>query len=339
MGHFFDQLSVDFANPAIQELVDLLATHFELRDEIRDLARGTGVRLSHVHLERGAALVWPDVLRAARNQELHWQLTEAIKRASPAVGTRVDELLTRPQPLLEARAHPGEGALGDVWKGRPEARTGPRSALLDVGFLASGLAAAAAVCKLIVFGSDGVERWGSGFLVAPDLVLSNHHVLFERDGDGPAVGVVEAIFRYEEGRPAVTIAGLAPTIRGDRAFDWAAIRLAAPPPPGCEPMKLGTTRPVSVGDPTFIVQHPGGGPKQVGLYRNEIRYVDDRVVQYLTETRPGSSGSPVCNTRWEVIALHHRSLTADSAVVAEVRNQGVRFERVLDGLRSHALLS
>ena len=54
-----------------------------------------------------------------------------------------------------------------------------------------------------------------------------------------------------------------------------------------------------------IIQHPGGGPKQIALYHNVVVYSDERVVQYLTDTLPGSSGSPCFNDAWEVVALHH----------------------------------
>ena len=51
-----------------------------------------------------------------------------------------------------------------------------------------------------------------------------------------------------------------------------------------------------------IIQHPGGGQKQIAIAHNLVTYFDDNSVQYLTDTMPGSSGSPVFNEAWEVIA-------------------------------------
>ena len=45
--------------------------------------------------------------------------------------------------------------------------------------------------------------------------------------------------------------------------------------------------------------------KQISLYHNIVTNTNERVVQYLTDTLKGSSGSPVFNSDWEVVALHH----------------------------------
>jgi endonuclease G len=55
-----------------------------------------------------------------------------------------------------------------------------------------------------------------------------------------------------------------------------------------------------------VIQHPGGREQKVVLTQNYVLHnmTADRV-HYLADTEPGSSGSPVLNRRWEVIALHH----------------------------------
>ncbi len=102
------------------------------------------------------------------------------------------------------------------------------------------------------------------------------------------------------------------------------------------PIKVAAARPLAAGHPSFVIQHPGGGPKKVGLYRNEIRHVGSPFLQYLTETGVGSSGSPVFNKEWEVIALHHRWIEADGtdATSKETRNQGVLARPLTEALRS-----
>ena len=47
---------------------------------------------------------------------------------------------------------------------------------------------------------------------------------------------------------------------------------------------------VDVGDTVFIIQHPNGGPKQIAMAGNQVAYVDARLIQYTTDTLPGSSG-------------------------------------------------
>ena len=61
-------------------------------------------------------------------------------------------------------------------------------------------------------------------------------------------------------------------------------------------------------------------------------------MQYLTDTLGGSSGAPVFNEDWLVVALHHWGKTVDVDGTREIRNQGVTIGRVADGLRSHGVL-
>ncbi|WP_284618639.1 serine protease [Aquabacterium humicola] len=57
----------------------------------------------------------------------------------------------------------------------------------------------------------------------------------------------------------------------------------------------------------FVVGHPQGSGLQVSLHDSLLLDIDDdkRLVHYRTPTDPGSSGSPVFNSVWKVIALHH----------------------------------
>lgn len=57
----------------------------------------------------------------------------------------------------------------------------------------------------------------------------------------------------------------------------------------------------------FVVGHPASGALQFSLHDSVLLDVCDheRLIHYRTPTEPGSSGSPVFNSRWEVVALHH----------------------------------
>jgi hypothetical protein len=57
----------------------------------------------------------------------------------------------------------------------------------------------------------------------------------------------------------------------------------------------------------FVVGHPRGATLQVSLHDSQLLDFDDthRLMHYRTPTEPGSSGSPVFNESWEVIAVHH----------------------------------
>jgi V8-like Glu-specific endopeptidase len=57
----------------------------------------------------------------------------------------------------------------------------------------------------------------------------------------------------------------------------------------------------------FLVGHPAAGALQFSLHDSMLLDVDEneRLLHYRTPTEPGSSGSPVFNAKWEVVALHH----------------------------------
>ena len=57
----------------------------------------------------------------------------------------------------------------------------------------------------------------------------------------------------------------------------------------------------------YVIGHPLGGGLQISLHDSLLLDIDqsNRLVHYRTPTDPGSSGSPVFNSDWEVIALHH----------------------------------
>lgn len=91
---------------------------------------------------------------------------------------------------------------------------------------------------------------------------------------------------------------------------------------------------VEEGDDVFIVQHPGGGPKQIAMSGNIVEYVDDRVVQYTTDTLPGSSGAPVFDWQWRLIALHHGGGDLPEPRTGEkhFRNEGTLLKAILSVL-------
>lgn len=83
-----------------------------------------------------------------------------------------------------------------------------------------------------------------------------------------------------------------------------------------------------------IIQHPGGGPKQIGLYHNTVVFAGEGRVQYLTDTLPGSSGAPVFNDTWQVVALHHSGgmLREPGTKRSFYRNEGIAITTVLSDI-------
>jgi Trypsin-like peptidase domain/MAP3K TRAFs-binding domain len=84
---------------------------------------------------------------------------------------------------------------------------------------------------------------------------------------------------------------------------------------------------------TYIIGHPGGmGEVMLSVRDNVLLDADDLRVHYRTPTLGGSSGSPVFDKFWNLIALHHSGLTRMSRLHGEQgtypANEGIWFERI-----------
>lgn len=174
--------------------------------------------------------------------------------------------------------------------------------LLRIAWLSRGLELAAAVARVVT--PDGP---GTGFLVAPDLLLTNHHVL----PDAATVEAATVEFNYQ-----VNWAGEMEPVRRykldashhatSEPLDYALARVRDSPGELFGFVDLAKRSEPTVNDFVSIIQHPQGGTKQICFTDNKVSAVFGDVLQYSTDTEPGSSGSPVFNQRWEIVGLHHR---------------------------------
>jgi hypothetical protein len=158
-----------------------------------------------------------------------------------------------------------------------------------------------------------VLGYGTGFLVSPCLLLTNHHVL----PDVTTARSSSIEFDYQDG---IDGHPLPPTsfpfdpdrfFFADRDLDFALVAVAAGPAVlaqyGYCPLTAAQGT-VIIGEFVTIVQHPGGQKKQLALRENRLVDIPELVLHYAADTEPGSSGSPVFNDQWEVVALHHASV-------------------------------
>nr|WP_239071285.1 DNA/RNA non-specific endonuclease [Amycolatopsis sp. SID8362] len=212
--------------------------------------------------------------------------------------------------------------------------------LLGVGYLEGGVRAAAAVGRVNIRDERGrLTGYGTGSLVSPELLLTNHHVL----PDAATAGFSVIEFDYQDGVDGLPRPVHAFRLDPDRFFvadedlDFAlvAVRASDNELSGFGYNRLiGTEGKAIVGDFVTIVQHPKGGKKKVALRENRVVDVLEQFLHYETDTEPGSSGSPVFNDQWEVVALHHASVPADDhAELGRFINEGIRVSKLLAFLR------
>lgn len=189
-------------------------------------------------------------------------------------------------------------------------------------------------------------RWtGTAFLVAENILLTNHHVLnsvqvaqtaevefnFEVSEENLLMGNAERpkstkAFRLDPARLFTT----SPTFGGlDYTFVW--IESAAHQEFGSIPLERSTFT-IEIGTPAFVIHHPDGDPKEASLDDNEIVGITTRVIHYKSDTKGGSSGAPVLDARGRLIALHHASnssgFTLQDGSRAKTLNEGVKIAAI-----------
>src|SRR5215510_868494 len=288
-------------------------------------------------------------------------LSKAMLRAYQDVGSLAAPLDRRDLPPAETserislRANLIEAPSSDP-KGFE--RVIGESDLTSINYLDRGRRAAAAVCRVRV-PADGGEWSGTGLLVGPRLLMTNHHVLgspaeasqgeaefgYEHDLDGVLQPPVQfnlcphEVF-FTDAELDVTFVSVAPLSNGGVPIDrygW----LVLLPVSGKGIDKEWVT----------IIQHPGGGPKQISIRSSRIVSLRDAApsvntdlfIHYLTDTEPGSSGAPVVNDQWQVVALHHKAVPAPrdkdkpDAPVIWIGNEGVRVSAIYSLLERRRL--
>lgn len=81
------------------------------------------------------------------------------------------------------------------------------------------------------------------------------------------------------------------------------------------------------GEPVNIIQHPKGRRKEVVVSNNWTLLLFDDYISYDADADFSSSGSPVFNQQWQLVALHHGSIAASRS------QEGIRICRIVESLR------
>ena len=285
-------------------------------------------------------------IRAAAPEIRH--SLESIDRGRPG-DAEPDEL--RKTAVVQARRRISSSAAQRLAKRvGPEATWGETIDFIDVAFFARGVLAARSVCRLAI-GGRGI---GTGFLISPRLLLTNNHVI----ESASTAREMQAEFDYElgvDGNPLTpTRFALAPQeafVTSDRDdLDYTVVALG-PRLHGSKELAtfgalaLSTARNKhALGDFVNIIQHPEARMKQAVVRDNQLvsRPKGGTVLHYVADTEPGSSGSPVFNVLWEVVALHHwggphRELFDERGLrVPATVNEGIRISAIVTDLQTRS---
>ena len=352
MTSILDALPYPFAEQRAQELHLVLTRLYPSVMQAVPVAERAGLDVTYLDTQQPPVYLWHDILVQAAQGSQTRALVSTVRGLLTATNPNrafLDDLLAdRPTPTEGERRNPDGTPIfiaGDDTVSEPEALLYYDDLTLQIGRVPGLIATlqtlvelAPAVCRLVV-DVHGAGMHGSGFRIAPDLLLTNWHVL--HDQEGTQATAVTAEFGYEDDGHG---SALAPTpircdvgsIVSDQADDWAVIRASQPLRDDWPVVKLSESVEPVVHEAAYIVQHPGGDRKRLGFVRNQVSSFDDRVVHYLTDTQQGSSGSPVFDAQGRLMGLHHAGGTPQQVVGKPpmAKNEGIRIPRVLAGLQA-----
>jgi len=195
--------------------------------------------------------------------------------------------------------------------------------MLPIGYLETGFKAATSVARLLVprF-ENSVETskryWGTGWLLAPSLLITNHHVFNARDDNEPDASEADFLrqalgttvqFDVDSKDGGTEPIPLTEIVASDLNLDYAIARLAAPQDRAGLDVDWSAFSPgKDEVVPLNIIQHPIGQPKKIAIRNNLATYATSPEIRYFTSTLGGSSGSPVLNDQWRVVGIHRGSI-------------------------------
>jgi endonuclease I/V8-like Glu-specific endopeptidase len=240
-----------------------------------------------------------------------------------------------------------------------------KSDLMSVNYLEFGLQVSRSVGRIrIQTATRRIAGYGTGFMVSPQLLVTNNHVLPNRQ----VASFSQVEFNFQDGtdgQPLLSVIfNLDPGVffLTDKDLDYTLVAVRGNRRDGFSLSSFGWNPLVEeegkviLGEYLNIIQHPNGEPKQLALRENQLIDVLPDFLHYQTDTAPGSSGSPVFNDQWEVVALHHsgvprkddqgRILSIDGTPWTEeqgeqridwIANEGARISRLVRHIKQQNL--
>ncbi|MCY7738425.1 DNA/RNA non-specific endonuclease [Bacillus safensis] len=211
--------------------------------------------------------------------------------------------------------------------------------LFPIHFLEKGLQAGKSICRIVIKDERGRSLgYGTGFLVAPTLLLTNNHVF----PDAETATLSSAQFNYEQDIHFNARVVQEYRFQPDKFFitnpnlDFTLVAVQNTSTSGVKIQEFSylplikQTGKVLLGEYVSIIQHPRGDYKAVVLRENQITDMLDDFIHYSADTEPGSSGSTVFNDEWKVIALHHSGVPDPDNDGQFIANEGVRISSILN---------
>lgn len=327
----------------MSQLNEVLADLYYTQASIIRVVQISDLRPSDMNLSGSAMQIWNSVIDEA---EKRGKLDRLIESAHSDYPNNPFLISAKSSAEINYSLQPNIDDVS-VWKepdrSELEVLTFEKSTLLPISFLEMGILKSKAVAKIEIKTGNMIDV-GTGFLFkVPEIeglyFMTNHHVIrnqskfrnttilfnFELDMDGNSKKSESFMIKSKGvfmtspiAELDVTICELEDPYNILAQFGY---------------LELNEIE-VPKNEFVNIIQHPGGQWKQLSIYHNIVTNSEDRIIQYLTDTLKGSSGAPVFNSDWQVVALHHSGGDLKEGELPlpfgfKSRNEGIRINQII----------
>lgn len=199
-----------------------------------------------------------------------------------------------------------------------------------VWWLERAVDAARSVARVVLQGGSA-----TGFLVGPDTFMTNNHV-FESAQDARTAKLqfnYRKLANDSEAPVDEWVCDPDALFHTNPALDYSIVKVK---PKGGKKagevwgaFDLRHGEKVHANERVNIIQHPQGRHQEIAFRDNKVRAVKDTFVQYLTDTDYGTSGSPVLDDWFRVVALHNQRVADPKNPQKYYRNQGFLISAIL----------
>lgn len=299
----------------LTQLNDVLSDLVPNKNGITKYIKASGLKEQFIDDSGNAVDVWSNVLSEADKNNKVEELVKSVLVTYPDNQFLKTALIAKEIDFSVSPDIDDSSDWQEVTAETLEVLTMEQSTLLPVSFLAKGVLKSKSVGKVEIKIGSNQYSVGTGFLfkingVQELFFMTNYHVIndkryiertriiFDYELDIEGDSVPSRSFKIDPNGPwycseikeyDTTIFKLIDDTDALSQYGWIDLKDIE----------------ISKNDFVNIIQHPKGEMKQISLYHNIVTHTDERVIQYLTDTLKGSSGSPVFNSDWDVVALHH----------------------------------
>lgn len=230
---------------------------------------------------------------------------------------------------------------------RSESLQGDSIDFMGVNFLDLASAASNSIARITDLNGTAL---GTGFMISPNLFITNNHVISTQAEAERILLEFDYQVDYLQKPLTSTRFRLSPNsfflTNAENDLDFTIVAVGGKHDGSLELSHYGFLPLIESPDKHIkgmyvnCIQHPSGMHKQLVVRENRLLYRAENTLIYASDTLPGSSGSPIFNDTWEVIALHHwgepyRDLIQNvSADFPKFGNEGIRISVICSFLRT-----